>query len=82
LTLMRRIRQLPPNDGGAIPAIAVTGLASREDARSALTAGFQEHLPKPLQLDKLLETVARLGRPALGSSEKSEQREERRDHGV
>jgi PAS domain S-box-containing protein len=81
-TLMRRIRQLSPNDGGAVPAIAVTGLASREDARRALTAGFQEHLPKPLQLDKLLETVARLGRPALEPSEKSEQREERRDHGV
>jgi len=44
-----------------VPAIAVTGLASREDAGRALSAGFQEHLSKPLQLDKLLETLSRLG---------------------
>jgi PAS domain S-box-containing protein len=62
LTLIQRIRLLDSDEGGGIPAIAVTGLASRDDARRALAAGFQEHLPKPLQLDKLLETLSRLGR--------------------
>jgi hypothetical protein len=62
LTLMHRIRQLPTDEGGGVPAVAVTGLASLDDARRALAAGFQEHLPKPLQLDKLIEALARLRR--------------------
>jgi PAS domain S-box-containing protein len=61
LTLMQRVRQLSVEEGGGVPAIAVTGLASLDDARRALAAGFQEHLPKPLQLDKLLESLSRLG---------------------
>jgi PAS domain S-box-containing protein len=61
IALIQRIRRLSPEEGGDIRAVAVTGLASREDARRALAAGFQEHLSKPLQLDKLLETLARLG---------------------
>jgi PAS domain S-box-containing protein len=66
LTLMRRVRALPVAEGGGVPAIAVTGLASREDARRALAAGFQEHLPKPLQLDKLVATLSRLGQAGAG----------------
>jgi PAS domain S-box-containing protein len=62
ITLMQRIRELPGDEGGSIPAIAVTGLASPEDARRALAAGFQDHLPKPLQLDKFVETLGRLRR--------------------
>jgi PAS domain S-box-containing protein len=62
LTLLQKVRKLPLDEGGNIPAIAVTGLASGEDVRQALAAGFQEHLPKPLQLDKLLEALSRLGR--------------------
>jgi PAS domain S-box-containing protein len=61
LSLIRRIRKLPPAEGGNAPAIAVTGLASRDDARRALAAGFQEHLPKPLRLDKLVDALTRLG---------------------
>jgi PAS domain S-box-containing protein len=61
LTLMQKIRALPVSEGGRVPAIAVTGLASREDARRALDAGFQEHLAKPLQFDRLLEILSRLG---------------------
>jgi PAS domain S-box-containing protein len=68
LTLMKRIRQLSPEEGGLVPAIAVTGLASADDARRALAAGFQEHLPKPLQLDKLLDALARLYRPESHAS--------------
>jgi hypothetical protein len=68
LSLLQRIRQLPPDEGGSIPALAVTGLASIEDARRALAAGFQEYLPKPLQLDKLLETLSRLGRARVTKS--------------
>jgi PAS domain S-box-containing protein len=66
LTLMQRIRALPVDEGGRLPAIAVTGLASREDARRALAAGFQEHMSKPLQLDKLVATLSRLGQAGAG----------------
>jgi PAS domain S-box-containing protein len=69
ITLIQRIRKLTPEEGGKIPAVAVTGLASREDARRALAAGFQEHLAKPIQLDRLLETLERLcAQPLEGSS--------------
>jgi PAS domain S-box-containing protein len=63
LALIRSVRQLSPEMGGDVPAIAVTGLASHEDERQALAAGFQEHLAKPLQLDRLLKSLLRLGRP-------------------
>jgi PAS domain S-box-containing protein len=68
LTLLRKVRELRPDEGGNVPAIAVTGLASGEDARQALGAGFQAHLPKPLQLDKLVEALSRLGRIGAGRS--------------
>jgi PAS domain S-box-containing protein len=75
LTLMRRIRALPVSEGGRVPAIAVTGLASREDSRQAFAAGFQEHLSKPLQLDRLVEALSRLG-PAGARHSPERQREE------
>jgi PAS domain S-box-containing protein len=70
ISLIQRIRALNLTDGGDVPAVAVTGLASREDARRALAAGFQEHLSKPLQLDKLLEALIRLSRSAKRSVRK------------
>ncbi len=68
IALIQRIRRLNPEEGGSVGAVAVTGLASREDARRALAAGFQEHLAKPLEFEKLLETLTRLGGPWLGRS--------------
>jgi signal transduction histidine kinase/ActR/RegA family two-component response regulator len=46
--LIRRVRALAPEDGGRIPAIAVTGYANAEDRQRALAAGFQTHLAKPI----------------------------------
>lgn len=59
LSLVARIRALPASEGGQIPAIAVTGLASREDARRAVAAGFNAHVAKPLNFDALLEALGR-----------------------
>ncbi len=64
-TLMRRLRALPEEAGARTPAIAVTGFASDEDARRALDAGFQVHVPKPIDVDRFTETVARLVGRAL-----------------
>jgi CheY-like chemotaxis protein len=57
--LIRRIRELPPERGGRIPAIAVTGYAGPRDRERALTAGFQQHVVKPVDPETLLEAIAR-----------------------
>jgi signal transduction histidine kinase/ActR/RegA family two-component response regulator len=46
--------------GVATPAIALTALARREDADAARSAGFQEHITKPIDPAGLVDAVARL----------------------
>lgn len=46
--------------GVSTPAIALTALARREDADAAHAAGFQLHIPKPIDASGLIEAVARL----------------------
>ncbi len=55
--LIRQIRQLPPEKGGRIPAIALTGYASLQDRQLALKAGYQDHLSKPVDVNELFEIV-------------------------
>jgi PAS domain S-box-containing protein len=59
-TLIRKVRALPPEQGGKVPALAVTAHARAEDRRRALLAGFQMHLGKPVPPDELLLMVATL----------------------
>ena len=59
-TLIRRIRPLGPNDGGKIPAIALTAYARAEDRMRAVLAGFQMHISKPVEVAELLAMVASL----------------------
>ncbi|CAN5272818.1 hypothetical protein BH10ACI1_BH10ACI1_34400 [soil metagenome] len=58
--LIRKIRQLPSEKGGLVPAIALTGYASPQDRDLALKDGYQEHISKPIDIDKLLELVKNL----------------------
>lgn len=58
--LIRKIRELPPEEGGLIPAIALTGYASVQDRDLALKAGYQEHFSKPIDIDKLVDIVKNL----------------------
>lgn len=58
--LIRRIRALPIESGGGVPAIALTAFARPEDRSRALAAGFQMHLTKPVEQDELLAAVASL----------------------
>jgi len=51
----RRIRALPA--GSATPLIAVTGWGQQDDIRRCFEAGFDHHLVKPLDLDKLWEII-------------------------
>ncbi len=59
-TLMRQIRSLPPEQGRDIPAIALTAYASEVDHRKSAAAGFQKHIAKPVEIEKLIEAIAHL----------------------
>ncbi len=56
-SLMRRVRALDPDQGGRIPAVALTALATKRDRRRALTAGFHMHMTKPTPAYELCEAV-------------------------
>lgn len=58
--LLHQVRQLPSDQGGQIPAIALTAYARDEDCHQALSAGFQTHLAKPIEPDRLIATVTQL----------------------
>lgn len=55
--LMRMLRALAPNEGGRIPAIALTAYARVEDRLRALRSGYQMHVPKPVELAELITVV-------------------------
>lgn len=55
--LMQRIRRLPADAGGAIPAIALTAYARSEDRTRAFLAGYQAHLAKPIEPAELVATI-------------------------
>ncbi|MHC5777255.1 hybrid sensor histidine kinase/response regulator [Nostoc sp.] len=57
-TLIRKLRSLEPEKGGRIPAIALTAYTREEDRLEALSAGFQQHLSKPIDPTKLIAMVA------------------------
>ncbi len=55
-----KLRRLPDSEGGDTPAVALTAFARAEDRRRALIAGFQMHLPKPVEPAELLAVVANI----------------------
>ena len=58
--LMGRIRALAPEEGGLVPAAAMTAHGSREDKDRALAAGFDRHFPKPFQPAELFVLITEL----------------------
>jgi CheY-like chemotaxis protein len=58
---IKRIRSLERSDGGReVPAVALTAKARVEDRLEALTAGFQMHVPKPIEPAELEVVIASL----------------------
>lgn len=57
-SLVRKLRSL--RLGERIVAIALTGYASRGDIESAIDAGFDLHVPKPVDFDKFVPIIRRL----------------------
>ncbi len=60
LTAAREIRKLSRPDAATIPIVALTANAFEEDVRQCLEAGMNAHLSKPVDIDKLKETLGRL----------------------
>ncbi len=59
-TLMRQVRALSPEQGGRLPAIALTAYAGEYNQQQALAAGFQLHVSKPVEPEELVKAIARL----------------------
>jgi signal transduction histidine kinase/ActR/RegA family two-component response regulator len=52
--LIRKLRSMPAEKGGSVPAIALTAYARVEDRLRALRSGYQMHVPKPVELAELV----------------------------
>jgi CheY-like chemotaxis protein len=62
-SLMRRIRALDDGQKSEVSAVALTAYARLEDRTEAMSAGFQNHLPKPVEPAELLTVVHSLANP-------------------
>jgi CheY-like chemotaxis protein len=58
--LMREIRAMPAEQGGQIPAIALTAYAGESNQKLALKAGFQWHLAKPVEPMDVISVIIEL----------------------
>ncbi|MDM9585799.1 YlcI/YnfO family protein [Nostoc sp. GT001] len=58
--LMQQIRSRPANQGGTIRAIALTAYAAEIDQQRALQVGFQTHITKPVEPQKLVRAIVSL----------------------
>jgi CheY-like chemotaxis protein len=64
--LIRRVRAMKPEQGGRIPAVALTAYARAEDRLRALKSGYQTHMPKPVEPAELEVVVATLAKSFKG----------------
>ena len=58
--LIRAVRQLESAKARSLPAIAVTAYANAEDRVRALVAGYQNHIPKPVDSNALAAAIVQL----------------------
>jgi signal transduction histidine kinase/CheY-like chemotaxis protein len=57
---IRRVRALDPSQGGRIPAVSVTAYTTPKEIDRALAAGYQLHVPKPMDPAALVNAVVKL----------------------
>jgi CheY-like chemotaxis protein len=55
--LIQHVRLLKPENGGKVPAVALTALTSAEDRTRAFSAGYQMHVGKPFLPDDVINAV-------------------------
>lgn len=63
--LIRQLRQHEREHGGFLPAVALTGYARAEDRARVLAAGFQAHVPKPVEPVELAAVISDVTRLRL-----------------
>jgi CheY-like chemotaxis protein len=54
------VRRLPSEQGGQIPAIALSAYVGELNQQQAIAAGFQRHLSKPIESATLIEAIVDL----------------------
>jgi PAS domain S-box-containing protein len=59
-SLIRKVRALEERHGERIPAIALTAHTRSSDRLRALSAGYQMHIPKPVEPVELITAIANL----------------------
>ncbi|HLP88728.1 MAG TPA: ATP-binding protein [Nostocaceae cyanobacterium] len=59
-TFIKQVRNWTAEQGGEIPAIALTAYAGEYDRSKATDAGFQLHVPKPVMPEDLVNAIARV----------------------
>jgi CheY-like chemotaxis protein/anti-sigma regulatory factor (Ser/Thr protein kinase) len=65
-TFIRKVRALMSGGASRLPAVALTAYAGVEDRTRVLLAGFQSHVPKPVEPMELLAVLASLARRSGG----------------
>jgi signal transduction histidine kinase/ActR/RegA family two-component response regulator len=65
-SLINKVRSLPAERGGRVPAAAFTAYAREEDRKRALAAGYQMHIAKPVSSGQLVEMIAQLAGRTTG----------------
>jgi CheY-like chemotaxis protein len=58
--LIEQVRSLPADEGGTLPAVALTAYVRLEDRLRVQAAGFQMYVPKPVDPAELVSVIARL----------------------
>lgn len=58
--LIRKVRERQPDQGGMLPAVALTAYARAEDRKRVLLSGYQMHIAKPIEPDELVAVVTSL----------------------
>ncbi|MBQ3727830.1 MAG: response regulator [Selenomonadaceae bacterium] len=56
----KKIRALPDKKIASVPIIAMTANAFSEDVKAALDAGMNGHIAKPIDVPKMMETLAKI----------------------
>ncbi|MBE9228212.1 PAS domain-containing protein [Phormidium sp. LEGE 05292] len=64
-SLIQQIRKCSPEQGGNIPAIALTAYAGEINQKQAIAAGFQIHLAKPVEPEQLVKAILQVVHPTL-----------------
>lgn len=68
--LIRHVRRLEQSEGRRIPAVAVTARASVKDRREAIDAGYDDHVGKPIEPDRVAAVLAAAVRRAASKRNK------------